>query len=102
MFFIKLESPYHIHHSPPPLPRPSTYDMLISGAHSEKDKKKEKSQAEGASKATSRAVAASSNNVHTIVDGMVPVPGLDEGEEEEEEEEEGQAVEFGEAGREGV
>ena len=72
--------------------------MLISGAHTEKGKKKEK-QAEGASKATSRAVAASSNDVHTIVDGMVPVPGLDEGEEEEEEEE---AVEFGEAGREGV
>ena len=71
--------------------------MLISGAHTEKGKKKEK-QAEGASKATSRAVAASSNDVHTIVDGMVPVPGLDEGEEEEEEE----AVEFGEAGREGV
>ena len=71
--------------------------MLISGAHTEKGKKKEK-QAEGASKATSRAVAASSNDVHTTVDGMVPVPGLDEGEEEEEEE----AVEFGEAGREGV
>ena len=82
----------------------STYDLLISGISSgkgkaKKDKKEKKGKAASSAppsvaeaEARARAIAASaSSNVHTSVDGMVPVPGMDEEEEEE-------CDEFGEGG----
>ena len=84
----------------------STYDLLISGISSgkgkaKKDKKDKKGKAASSASPSSvaeavaraRAIAASaSSSVHTSVDGMVPVSGMDEEEEEE-------CDEFGEGGR---